>query len=74
MQGHTEVYGSLAELEAMGVDPNRLLGLITHQKKEEEEEDKEQFYIKDDQGPEDESMYNVPNLVNLLDPYSLTLD
>ena len=55
-QGHTEVYGSFSELEAMGVDPNQLLGLITHQK-EEEEEDKEQFYIKDDQEPEDEGMY-----------------
>jgi hypothetical protein len=52
------VYGSLSELEAMGVDPNRLLGLITHQNGEEkEEESKQQFYIKDDQEPEDEGMY-----------------
>ena len=49
------MYGSLSELEAMGVDPNQLLGLVTHQK--EEEKDKEQFLIKDDQEPEDESMY-----------------
>lgn len=41
----------------MGVDPNQLLGLVTHQKEEEEEKDKEQFLIKDDQEPEDESMY-----------------
>ena len=46
------MYGSLAELEAMGVDPNQLLGLITHQK--EEEEDEEQFCIKDNQEPENE--------------------
>ena len=38
----------------MGVDPNQLLGLITHQKEEEEAENKEQFCIKDDQKPEDE--------------------
>ena len=49
------MYGNLSELEAMGVDPNQLLGLVTHQK--EEEKDKEQFLIKDDQEPEDESMY-----------------
>ena len=54
-QGHTEVYGSFSELEAMRVYPNQLLGLITHQK-EEEEEDKEQFNIKDDQEPEDEGI------------------
>ena len=40
----------------MGVDPNQLLGLITHQN-EEEKEGEEQFYIKDDQEPEDESTY-----------------
>ena len=53
MQGGTEVYGSLPELVAMGVDPNQLLGLITHQK---EEEDKEQFSIREDQELEDEGM------------------
>ena len=41
----------------MGIDPNQLLGLVTHQKEEEKEKDKEQFLIKDDQEPEDESMY-----------------
>ena len=56
------MYGSLSELEAMGVDPNQLLGLVTHQKEEEEEKDKEQFLIKDDQEPEDESMYPLPPL------------
>lgn len=41
----------------MGVDPNQLLGLITHHEEEgEEKEDKEQFYIKDDQEPEDEGI------------------
>ena len=44
----------------MGVDPNQLLGLVTHQKEEEKEKDKEQFLIKDDQEPEDESMYPLP--------------
>ena len=57
------MYGNLSELEAMGVDPNQLLGLVTHQK--EEEKDKEQFLIKDDQEPEDESMYPLsPPLLN----------
>ena len=46
LKGHTEVYGSQSELVAMGVDPNKLLGLITHQK---EEEDQDQFCIKEDQ-------------------------
>ena len=53
------MYGSLSELEAMGVDPNQLLGLITHQNEEEEKEDEEQFYIKDDPEPEDESTYRL---------------
>ena len=41
----------------MGVDPNQLLGLITHQNEEEEKEGEEQFYIKDDLQPEDKSKY-----------------
>ena len=53
------MYGSLSELEAMGVDPNQLLGLITHQNEEEEKEGEEQFYIKDDPEPEDESTYRL---------------
>ena len=47
------MYGSFSELEAMGVDPNQLLGLISNEK---EEEEKNRFLIVDEQDQEDEGI------------------
>ena len=51
IHGVTEVYGSISEMVAIGVEPNQLLVLITHQK----EDDKEQFILR----VEDEVCYVI---------------